>query len=175
MTNDTRLNRVNVKSIISLLGGAALLAGLGSCSSAPRSDLREASQPPGPAIIAPRVSMPVIDLSPDLKRVDSSNVLVDVKDPGSEITSVMLQLHIAPTLKGDLGDLKTPFEVPMKHIKGTTWSAHLSNDDLKRLGVSGQDLSYEGTIIARNKAGGVSVSPDSVEFTIRAAPVEGSS
>ncbi|MDR3608678.1 MAG: hypothetical protein P4M08_15045 [Oligoflexia bacterium] len=130
----------------------------------------------GPAIIRPRTVTPILVMTPDLRLAKTPNIVAEIKpvDPTSKVSSANLQLVLDQTMvKGTSSEstLRQPLLVQMKPVAGTTWGASLTDDQLKKLAINGQEVNYIGRIIAKSDNGGTTVSEDIVRLTIAAPPV----
>lgn len=152
---------------------------LWGCSSGPRdqdrayrSDSQERAAA-GPVIIRPRAETPLLLTTADLSPAKVPNVLAEIKpvDLNSHVSAAKLRLVVDPNSfkqSDPQAALSQPFDIPMKLIAGTTWGAVISDDQLKKLAINGEEVSYVGRIFAKSDNGGVSVSDDVVRLRVRA-------
>ena len=110
----------------------------------------------GPTVINVRTNPGTIELDRSFRPMKGAEVLADVKDFTAKVTDVRLRFQHAP------------LEIPMQHVGGTTWRAQLTPEQLKLLAVSGQTISYDATIIARDENGKVAMSKDPVKVAVKA-------
>ncbi|MGZ3700040.1 MAG: hypothetical protein ACXVCH_18255, partial [Bdellovibrionota bacterium] len=143
------IRKFNARVFLST-SAAALAITLAGCAHHPTTDVAAAS---GPKIINPRVSNQIIQLSPKMEAPHPTEVMADVKDVTADVSSVKFQLLPAQGQSQQLALFSKPMEYDMKNIGGTTWEARIGGNDLKKLAVSGQDMQYDGRVIAQNSDG----------------------
>lgn len=109
----------------------------------------------GPTVLNVHSTPSTIELNKNLEPNAPAEVFADVKDFTSKITDVKLRFtHI-------------PLEIPMEHVAGTTWKVQLSNDQLKKLAVAGQTITYDFEVIAANENGEISSNREPVQVAIK--------
>lgn len=162
-----------------------LMMGALGCSSEPTQSPGESAEQSSQS--AEKVGAPPVVLNPRAEpkqailneRFEASrpiDVFADVKSFNSSIDKVKLRLSFAPETEEKMKFFKSPVEVNMDRVSGTTWKAKLDQDQLRKLAINGQTLKYRGQIYAQNDRGQITVSGQPVEITIKASPVvEGTS
>jgi len=143
----------------SLLAAATLIAS--GCSSSPlssRTGGEELSQT-GPTVLNARTEPGTFEVTRTLKPIQTPNILADVKDMTAVIATVRILFNNAP------------ITVPMQRVAGTTWRATLTQEQIKRLAVSGQTMKYNASIVATNSKGRQSQSA-SVSILVRAPEID---
>jgi hypothetical protein len=144
------------------------------CSSAPSSCQKNQASvaAPAPVIIHPRAIPEKVALTENLEISQPIEVYADIKSFNSNLDQVKLRLSFSPETQQNLRFFKTPVEVSMKKVNGSTWKAELGNNELKKLGINGETLKYEGHILAQNDKGQVTISKDPIELIIQTPPVD---
>jgi hypothetical protein len=113
----------------------------------------------GPSILNVQSSPTTVELNRSLQAEKTPEVVADVKDFRSKITSVVLKFkHV-------------PLQIPMENIGGTTWRAVLSQQQLETMAVSGKTINYDASVIARNAEGQVVESNTPVIIAIKAPDI----
>ncbi len=131
---------------------------LNGCSNMPKTGGDESKELSytGPTILNPRTIPEKVELNKNLQPSQPVQVLADVKDFRSPITSVKLKF------------INVPLELPMQRMAGTTWSVRVPPERLKDLAVAGQTMNYDATIIATNEKGQEAVSSKNVVVSVAA-------
>ncbi|MCM2277892.1 MAG: hypothetical protein NDJ89_07420 [Oligoflexia bacterium] len=154
-----RIHRNHAGAIAALLVafGAAPLS---SCSTVKKITGQEKSaeemKAAGPTVLNSRVEPGTIELTRDLKPRQPVEVLAEVKDFSGQVKDVRLRF------------VDVPIEVPMKNVAGSTWSAALPDNLVKKLAVGNQTTTYEANIYAKNDKGKVGVSKDPLKVAVKA-------
>lgn len=133
---------------ISLLGLSIVLAS--ACASSSLRDEKAQKMVSGPTILNPQINSPVVNLNRDLKPSQNPEIIADIKDLTSDIDKVIVRITAADRSDPNMKFLRAPLEIAMSHRAGTTWFAKLSDEDLQKLAVNGQNLNYQISIFARN-------------------------
>jgi hypothetical protein len=146
------LNKISF--IAPALTAIALFAG---CSHSPKVPDNAATS--GPRIINPRSNPDKIELNAYLEPQGSHEILADVQDFTAPVTEVNVQIENPATV------------LKMEKVGGSTWRAVIPEDLLKRMGVNGQTMDYEATVVARNQQGQSVTSEDSFTIHVEAPEV----
>lgn len=127
------------------------------CSSGPLSSSKSGEElsSVGPTVIDAKAEPQTIQLDRNLRPIQQSEIIADVKDFTSPITDVRVRF------------VRVPLEVKMQHISGTAWRAELTPEQLKTLAVSGQTMKYDAQIIAKNQDGQTAVSKSPITVAVQ--------
>ena len=110
----------------------------------------------GPTVMNARTEPSTVELNRDMKPIQKSEILADVKDFDSKVSGVTVKFT------------QVPMQLQMKNIGGSTWRAELSPAQLKTLAAGGKTMRYEAQIIARNEKGEVANAQDPVVVSVKA-------
>jgi hypothetical protein len=151
------MKKPNLNFIQVLLISVGSLVALNGCSSMPgTTESSKDLSSTGPTILNAHLDPSTVELNRNLQPEKTPEIIADVKDFRSKITSVILKFkHV-------------PMQVPMENIGGTTWRATLTPEQLQTLAVSGKTINYDTTIIARNQEGQVVESSSPITIAIKA-------
>ena len=149
---------ISKKMLASLVLPLGAVVGAASCSSGPlasgKSDKDLSLNTP--TIIDAKTSPSTFELNRSLQAQSGSEVIADVQDFASPISKVSLNF------------VRVPLTVPMKHVRGSTWSAQLTPAQLKMLAVNGQTIRYQANIIAQSEDGRTASTQDPITVAIKA-------
>jgi hypothetical protein len=134
---------------------AALAAAGTSCSSMPRAESSQDISVLGPTVLDAHAVPGTIELNRDLQPMQPAQVVAQVKDFKSEISSVQLRFQ------------HVPLEIPMHLVGGSTYSAELTPNQVQMLAVSGRTVQYSAMVIAHDSAGKVGTSSQPVTVSIK--------
>ncbi|MCM2323635.1 MAG: hypothetical protein NDJ90_10285 [Oligoflexia bacterium] len=143
------------KAISSL--AALLIPVLAACSGTP-------DAPPysgGFKVLEARSEPERIELSGTYTPKEPHQFLAEVKDSRATVVEVTLRLA------------NVAMEIPMENVGGTLWRGGLSAEQLKTLAISGRQVEYKATIVARNDQGDVAVSDQPIVFDVKGPPATG--
>ena len=126
-----------------------------SCSALSKDKTGKELASTGPTVITARSNPKTIELNRNLQSNGPAEIVADIKDFTSNVTDVKVRF------------VRVPMEITMTHVRGTTWKAELSPQQLKTLAVAGETMSYEANIVARDKAGAIGVSSEPVDVVVR--------
>jgi hypothetical protein len=150
--------------IQSLLIAAGALLVANGCSSLPgQSESGKSISSTGPTVLNARAEPSTVELNRNLQPIQNAEIVADVKDFTSKVTSVKLRF------------VDVPIQVPMENIGGTTWRAQLSSGQLRALAVSGKTINYDANIIAKNEKGQTAMSSSPVTVAVAAPDLSRSS
>jgi hypothetical protein len=114
-----------------------------SCSSGPLSSSKSDKDVAvnGPTILEAKTSPGTFELNRRMQAQTGAEVIAEVQDFQAPITKVSLRfVHV-------------PLSVPMTHVRGSTWSAELTAQQLKMLAVNGQTIKYQANVVAESSDG----------------------
>lgn len=133
---------------------------ISACSSSSKTGDAEKSESQfstnAPTIVAPKANPAVIQLNRDFQPVNPAEVTADVKDFSHEVQSVTLKFR------------NVPLEIPMSRVRGTTWRAELSSEQLQLLAINGRTVRYDADVVAKNSEGAEGVSEFPVQIAVAA-------
>lgn len=110
----------------------------------------------GPTVIEARSNPKTIELDGNLQPIGGADVLAEIKDFNSNVSNATLEF------------VDVSLQVPMQHVAGTTWRGTLTQEQLKKLAVTGQTMHYEANISAVNERGQTAVTPKPVPIIVTA-------
>lgn len=115
----------------------------------------------GPTVINVRAEPSTIEMNHNLQPLTSAEILADVKDFHSKVSSVTLRFT------------DVPLQVAMENIGGTTWRANLTKSQLQMLAVSGKTITYDANVVAKNASGQSAISRAPVTVAIKTPEIAG--
>jgi hypothetical protein len=135
----------------------SLSASLSACSmfgGGTKSSGEQLSQS-GPNVVDVRSDPSTIVLNNNWQPNQPPTITAEIKDFTSNVRDVKLRF------------VSVPLEIPMQNISGTTWTATLTQEQIRTLAVGGQTTTYEVNVIARNEDGQIAVSKKPFEVAIK--------
>lgn len=144
-------------SVLKFCAAAFVLILAGACASKPPvyTTGTDKISSEGPTVVYVRSEPEIVQLNRDLQPMETAQVIADVKDFKSVITSVTLTFE------------NTPIVIPMENIAGTTWRAEITPSQLEMLSVAGKTARYNAIVTAKNANGKTATSPSPVTVAIQ--------